>query len=40
LVDAVDHWGRYRDEIAPVDGRWLFDHRRVSLDGRRPESTA
>jgi hypothetical protein len=40
LVDAVDHWGRYRDELVPVDGRWLFDHRRVSLDGRRQESTA
>jgi hypothetical protein len=40
LVDAVDHWGRYRDELVPIDGQWLFAHRRVSLDGKRPESMA
>jgi hypothetical protein len=40
LVDAIDHWGRYRDELIPVNGRWLFTHRRVSLDGKRPESAA
>ncbi|MCW2517331.1 MAG: hypothetical protein JWR11_6373 [Mycobacterium sp.] len=40
LVDAVDHWGRYRDELVPVDGRWLFARRLVSVDGMRPESTA
>jgi hypothetical protein len=40
LVDAVDHWGRYRDELVPVGDQWLFAHRRVSLDGKRPESPA
>ena len=40
LVDTVDHWGRYRDELVPVDGRWLFARRRVSVDGKRPGSTA
>lgn len=40
LVDVVDHWGRYRDELVPVGDQWLFARRRVSLDGRRPESTA
>lgn len=39
-VDAADHWGRYRDELVPVDDRWLFAHRIVSIDGKRPESTA
>jgi SnoaL-like protein len=40
LVDTVDHWGRYRDELVPVDGRWLFARRLVSVDGKRPGSTA
>lgn len=39
-VDAVDHWGRYRDVLVPVEDRWLFAHRRVSVDGKRPESAA
>lgn len=39
-VDAVDHWGRYRDELVPVHDTWLFAHRIVSIDGRRPGSTA
>ena len=21
---GLDHWGRYRDVLIPVDGRWLF----------------
>ncbi len=29
-----DHWGRYRDELVPMGGRWRFRHRRVSVDGR------
>ena len=28
-----DHWGRYRDRLVHVDGRWLFQHRRVRTDG-------
>lgn len=39
-VDAADHWGRYRDELVPVADRWLFAHRLVSIDGKRPGSTA
>ena len=29
-----DHWGRYQDRLVRVDGRWLFQHRRVRTDGR------
>jgi ketosteroid isomerase-like protein len=31
-----DHWGRYRDRLVLRDGRWLFAHRRVRVDGRAP----
>lgn len=31
-----DHWGRYRDHFARVDGEWLFAHRRVRTDGATP----
>jgi len=30
---GLDHWGRYRDVLIPIDGRWLFAHRRISVDG-------
>lgn len=40
LADAADHWGRYRDVLVPVDGRWLFAHRLVTVDGGRAESLA
>ena len=36
---GVDHWGRYRDRLAPDrdgSGRWLFAHRLVRTDGRTP----
>ena len=33
---GVDHWGRYRDQYAPDDGRWLFAHRTVRTDGTIP----
>jgi hypothetical protein len=29
---GLDHWGRYRDVMVPVDGRWLFAHRRINVD--------
>jgi len=29
---GLDHWGRYRDVLVPVEGRWLFAHRRISVD--------
>ena len=31
-VHGLDHWGRYLDEFAPVDGRWLITHRREVTD--------
>jgi hypothetical protein len=31
-VHGLDHWGRYLDEYAPVDGRWLITHRREITD--------
>jgi SnoaL-like protein len=35
---GVDHWGRYRDVLVPVDGRWLFASREASADGFSPDS--
>jgi len=35
-----DHWGRYRDRYVRSDGRWLFAHRRVRVDGMAPGSWA
>jgi len=31
-VHGLDHWGRYLDEFAPFDGRWLITHRREITD--------
>ena len=31
-VHGLDHWGRYLDEFAPVDGKWLITHRREKTD--------
>lgn len=35
---GLDHWGRYRDRLAPEPGgdRWLFTHRFVRTDGAVP----
>lgn len=35
---GVDHWGRYRDALVPVDDRWLFASREASADGFAPDS--
>ena len=35
---GLDHWGRYIDEYRTVDGTWRFARRRVTVDGRNPES--
>jgi hypothetical protein len=35
---GLDHWGRYRDELVPVGVRWLFRHRRVTVDAAAPGS--
>ena len=29
---GLDHWGRYRDVLVEVDGRWVFAHRRIKVD--------
>ena len=33
-----DHWGRYRDVLVPLNGRWLFAHRRINVDGFAADS--
>ena len=33
---GLDHWGRYRDVYCGASGRWLFESRRVSVDGLVP----
>ena len=35
---GVDHWGRYRDVLIPVDGRWLFASREARADGFSADS--
>jgi len=35
---GLDHWGRYRDVLTPTDERWLFAHRRISVDAFAPDS--
>ena len=35
-VHGLDHWGRYADRFARVDGDWLFTHRSVRVDGATP----
>jgi hypothetical protein len=35
---GLDHWGRYRDVLIPVDARWLFKNRRISVDAFAADS--
>lgn len=35
---GLDHWGRYRDVLVPLNGRWLFAHRRINVDGFAADS--
>lgn len=40
---GLDHYGRYRDDLVPVEGaegtEWLIRHRFVSTDWSAPDST-
>ena len=38
MAHGLDHWGRYIDQYEVREGRWVFTHRRVTTDGRIPES--
>jgi hypothetical protein len=41
LTEAgLDHWGRYVDRYRCEQGRWLFEHRVVSVDGAVPDGWA
>ena len=33
---GLDHWGRYMDEYRQLDGRWLFQRRKVTVDAAMP----
>jgi hypothetical protein len=35
---GLDHWGRYRDRLVPVEDRWLFTRRDVKVDGYAADS--
>jgi hypothetical protein len=36
---GLDHFGRYRDTLAPEGDTWLIKHRKVSTDWAAPNST-
>jgi hypothetical protein len=36
MPHGIDHWGRYLDEYAVRDGRWVFTSRKVTMDGYTP----
>jgi uncharacterized protein (TIGR02246 family) len=33
---GLDHWGRYVDEYRQLDGRWLLQRRKVTVDAATP----
>lgn len=35
---GLDHWGRYRDVLVPVGDRWLFQHRKATVDAHITDS--
>jgi SnoaL-like domain len=38
IDNGLDHWGRYVDRYVRIDDSWKFAHRRVTIDGRNPDS--
>jgi hypothetical protein len=36
---GLDHFGRYRDRLVPVEDQWLIAHRFVSVDWYAPDSS-
>lgn len=36
MPHGLDHWGRYIDKYERRDGKWLFSHRKVTMDGYVP----
>ncbi len=32
-ADGLDHWGTTRDQLVRREGRWLFSHRSVRVEG-------
>ena len=36
MAHGLDHWGRYFDDYAVVDGRWLFSERHIHIDPQPP----
>jgi hypothetical protein len=37
---GLDHWGRYLDEFALIDGEWLITRRTITTEGVHPEGWA
>ena len=40
MAHGLDHWGRYVDEFAIYNGRWMFSRRAVSIDGTTSDGVA
>ena len=40
MPHGLDHWGRYIDEYATYDGKWMFKRRAVTTDGTVSDGVA